>query len=253
MSTGSERQDNQTSRQGLLHRVRSPLTLQTHTARPSKAQSKPRRLTEVPAIDGHERAARLSGALPHLPALALEAPGPLLLPLPPHLGGGLLPRVRLVRHLSRTPLEQTKGGKSINGLKYGTKDGRTWRGFGGSGGGLGGAWAAAHVVSMAAVRLSIRGTCGVRKSLAGLGMGRWYLQLVESLLRRLDHSTSWRTHLTRKCLANINSSFFLPFTGRDGHHNVPFHKLRTLGRDRLSSKVEVGPSWRADRICGTIL
>ena len=40
----------------------------------------------------------LLGALPHLAALALKAPGPLLLPLPPELGPRLLVRVRLVRH-----------------------------------------------------------------------------------------------------------------------------------------------------------
>lgn len=42
--------------------------------------------------------APLLGALPHLPALALQAAGPLLLPLPAELGPRLLIRVRLVSH-----------------------------------------------------------------------------------------------------------------------------------------------------------
>ncbi len=43
----------------------------------------------------------LLGALAHLAALALEAPGPLLLPLPPELRPRLLVRVGLVRHRGR--------------------------------------------------------------------------------------------------------------------------------------------------------
>merc|ERR1719409_1178995 len=44
------------------------------------------------------RCPNLLGALAHLPALALEAAGALLLPLPPHLRVRLLPRVGLVAH-----------------------------------------------------------------------------------------------------------------------------------------------------------
>lgn len=47
------------------------------------------------------RAPALLGALPHLAALALKAPCPLLLPLPPELGPRLLVRVGLVRHGER--------------------------------------------------------------------------------------------------------------------------------------------------------
>jgi len=43
-----------------------------------------------------ERQARLLGALAHLPALALQAAGALLLPLPAHLGVRFLPRIGLV-------------------------------------------------------------------------------------------------------------------------------------------------------------
>ena len=45
-----------------------------------------------------DRLTRLLAARPHLAALSLEAPLPLLLPLPPHLGRGLLPWVRLPAH-----------------------------------------------------------------------------------------------------------------------------------------------------------
>ena len=46
---------------------------------------------------------RSLGALAHLAPLALQAAGPLLLPLPPELGPRLLVRVRLVRHAGRSP------------------------------------------------------------------------------------------------------------------------------------------------------
>ena len=50
---------------------------------------------------------RSLGALAHLAPLALQAAGPLLLPLPPELGPRLLVRVRLVRHAGRS-LRQRK-------------------------------------------------------------------------------------------------------------------------------------------------
>merc|ERR1719198_1137746 len=53
---------------------------------------------------GRQRHSRHSlGALAHLPALALKTASTLLLPLPAHLGMGLLPRIRLVEEEAYSP------------------------------------------------------------------------------------------------------------------------------------------------------
>ena len=58
---------------------------------------------------GAEDSGALLGTLAHLPALALEAAGALLLPLPAHLGVGLLPRVGLVAHAAAKAEHKVQG------------------------------------------------------------------------------------------------------------------------------------------------
>ena len=59
---------------------------------------------------------RSLGALAHLAPLALQAAGPLLLPLPPELGPRLLVRVRLVRHAGRSLLRESRSCERLGGL-----------------------------------------------------------------------------------------------------------------------------------------
>ena len=65
----------------------------------SRGQGDRRGSDRFPSRPAPLRAARLAGTHAHAAALALKAPCPLLLPLPPKLGGGtLLVGVGLVRH-----------------------------------------------------------------------------------------------------------------------------------------------------------
>merc|ERR1740138_355047 len=73
---------------------------------------RPRRRKIMPARPAN--APNLLGALPHLPALALQAARALLLPLPAHLGMGLFPGVGLVAHAAAQAEHEVEGRLLLN-------------------------------------------------------------------------------------------------------------------------------------------
>jgi len=78
--------------------ARASMSENVHHARGSVAVNVPESCCVIVAPHLRDWAPHLLGALAHLPAAAHEAARALLLPLPPHGGGGLLPWVGLVPH-----------------------------------------------------------------------------------------------------------------------------------------------------------